>query len=350
MLFSVSEGRIGYADTMNYAGVLLAVLSGACNGLFTAPMKLQSRWKWENTWLVFIVVACLVMPLAIVLPAVPNLRGVFTGTPGGAVAAALAFGFAWGFGAISFGQSVDALGVSIANSLVIGISSALGSLVPLILGGNVRMSQRILMLLSGVTAFLIGVALCGAAGLLRDKAAARTADRKVQTRGYVFAITAGVMSAIFNIGFTLALPIAATGKAMGLSEFAATNCIWLLMLGAGSIPNIGYCLYLMNKNKTAGLLTEPGSARAWLLASAMGLLWGGSIFLYGAAVPKLGDIGPSVGWPLSLAVGLVVANAMGLLLKEWSTAPAAATARMRYGLLVLIAAILLCAASTRMDA
>jgi L-rhamnose-H+ transport protein len=153
------------------------------------------------------------------------------------------------------------------------------------------MSQRILTLLAGVAAFLIGVALCGAAGLLRDRAAVKDSGTKVPVRGYFFAIAAGVMSAIFNIGFTLATPIATTGKEMGLSEFTATNCIWLLMLGAGSVPNIGYCLYLTNKNKTADRLTGPGAARGWMLAAAMGLLWGGSIFLYGAAVPKLGDIG-----------------------------------------------------------
>ncbi len=335
---------------MIYAGILLAVLSGACNGLFTAPMKLPSRWQWENTWLVFIIVACLVMPAAIVFPSVPNLAQVLAHTPTAAIVAALAFGFAWGFGAISFGQSVHSLGVSIANSLVIGISSALGSLVPLILSGHVRLSPRIMTLLGGVCAFLIGVALCGAAGLLRDRLAAQDSQTKVAMRGYLFAIAAGVMSAIFNIGFTLAMPIADSGKALGLSEFAATNCIWLLMLGAGSLPNIGYCLFLMRRNNTGALLFGGQSSRAWMLATVMGLLWGGSIFLYGAAVPKLGDIGPSIGWPLSLAVGLVVANAMGLLLREWSSAPPAATARMRYGLMVLIVAILLCAASTKVNA
>jgi L-rhamnose-H+ transport protein len=335
---------------MNVGGIVLAVLSGACNGLFTAPMKLQSRWKWENTWLIFIIVACIAMPAAIVASTVPNPGQLFASAPRNAMFAAIGFGFAWGFGAISFGQSVDSLGVSIANSLVIGISSALGSLVPLILGGNVRMSQRILTLLAGVCAFLIGVAVCGAAGLLRDRAAVNGSETKVPMRGYLFAAAAGVMSAIFNIGFTLAMPIAETGKRMGLSEFNATNCIWLLMLGAGSLPNIGYCLFLMNKNRTSDLVFGQGAARGWTLSSAMGLLWGGSIFLYGAAVPKLGDIGPSIGWPLSLAVGLLVANAMGLLLREWSAAPAAATRRMRFGLLILIAAILLCAASTRMNA
>jgi L-rhamnose-H+ transport protein len=311
-------------------------------------MKLPSRWNWENTWLVFIVVACIAMPLAIVVPAVPNLTQVYSSAPRNAMLAALGFGFAWGFGAISFGQSVDSLGVSIANSLVIGISSAFGSLVPLMMGGNVRLSPRILTLLAGVAAFLIGVALCGAAGFLRDKAAVRDAGKGVPLRGYLFAIAAGVMSAIFNIGFTLALPISATGKQMGLPEFTATNCIWLLMLGGGSLPNIGYCLFLMRKNKTADLLAAPGAARGWMLASAMGLLWGGSIFLYGAAVPRLGDIGPSVGWPLSLAVGLVVANGMGMLLREWRGAPEGAIVRMRWGLAVLIVAILLCAESSRL--
>ena len=62
--------------------------------------------------------------------------------------------------------------------------------------------------------------------------------RLVQQLVIFFAIVSGVMSAIFNIGYTLALPIADTGVALGQSRFGATNCIWLLMLGAGSIPNL----------------------------------------------------------------------------------------------------------------
>ncbi len=329
-------------------GVTLALLSGACNGLFTTPMKMQPRWKWENLWLVFIVVACLAMPIAIVFSTVPHWTQLFRRAPAGAVAAALVFGFAWGFGAISFGQSVDSLGVSIANSLVIGLSSALGSLVPLMLGGHVHLNAKVLTLLAGIAAFLCGVALCGQAGLLRDRKSAPAAHGKPALRGYVFAVAAGVMSAVFNIGFTLAHPIATAGLALGISEFSANNCIWLLMLGAGSIPNIAYCLYLMKRNRTAGLLLEKGAARGWVSGLIMGLLWGGSIFLYGAATPKLGAMGPSIGWPLSLAVGLLVANVMGLLLGEWRTAARDAVARMRWGLLILLGAIVLCAGSARM--
>ena len=330
-------------------GIALAVLSGVCNGLFTAPMKLQARWKWENTWFVFIVVSCLLMPVSILAATAPGWMQVLAAAPAGALAAALGFGFAWGFGAIAFGRSVDLLGVAIANSVVIGLSSALGSLVPLVMGGRIELAPRILTLLAGVAAFLAGVALCGAAGVARDRATAQRAATPASMTGYFFAAAAGVMSAVFNIGFTLALPISRGGVRTGHSEFAATNCIWLLMLGAGAIPNLAFCAWLMRRNRTAKLLSGPASARGWIIAFVMGLLWGGSIFLYGASVPRLGDIGPSIGWPLSLAVGLAVANLMGILLGEWKTAGAAAVIRMRWGLAVLAAAIFLCAFSARMS-
>src|ERR1700681_1202233 len=145
------------------AGITLAVLSGLCNGLFSAPMKLPMRWKWENIWMVFIVVACVVMPVAMAYGTAPGWPSWIGQAPQRALAAALGFGFAWGFGAISFGQSVDRLGVSMANSLVIGLSSALGSFVPLMLGGGIRLSARLLALFIGILAFLVGVVLCGAA-------------------------------------------------------------------------------------------------------------------------------------------------------------------------------------------
>jgi L-rhamnose-H+ transport protein len=328
---------------MNFAGIALAALSGICNGLFTAPMRLPSPWKWENTWFVFILVSCIAMPLCIVTVSAPEWLRLIEASPRPAVVASLGFGFAWGFGAISFGQSVKFVGVSIANSLVIGLSSALGSLVPLILGGSVLLGLSFWALMGGILAFLLGVALCGAAGWLRDKEETRQTEQvPFSARGYLFAIVAGIMSAIFNIGFTLALPIAQAGKQFGMSQVAGTNCIWLLMLGAGSIPNLVYCALLMRKNSTGTLLGQ-SPERGWPLAIVMGLLWGGSIFLYGAAVPKLGNIGPSIGWPLSLAVGLAVANAMGIILREWQAAPRRAVERMRWGLCILFIAILLCA-------
>lgn len=329
-------------------GIFYALLSGICNGLFTAPMKMIPRWKWENIWLVFIVTACLAMPIAVVWATLPDPAEILRQSPPGTRTAALSFGFAWGFGAILFGLSVDRLGVSVANSLVIGLSSALGSLAPLALSGGIRLEARQIVLFLGVFTFLAGVWLCGAAGRLRDGQMLKDADCPgVPWTGYLFAIGSGVMSAVFNVGYSLALPIADTGERLGHSRFLSTNCIWLLMLGAGSVPNIVFCWHLLRKHSSASLFADPQPPRTWGLSVLMGLLWGSSIFLYGAATPLLGDIGPSIGWPLSLAVALLVANLMGVLLGEWRATGKEAVGKMRQGIMILLAAIVLCALSTR---
>jgi L-rhamnose-H+ transport protein len=321
------------------------------NGTFTAPMKVIKIWKWENIWLVFIITSCLFMPIGVVLITVPDWLGVIKTSPAGALSAALAFGFAWGFGAILFGRSVERLGVSIANSMVIGLSSGLGSITPLIIHKTLRFEMQQVVLFLGVLTFLVGVWFCGAAGKMRDSGwIAEAPGIKRPFAGYLFAIGAGVMSAVFNIGYSLALPIAQAGQRLGYSTFLATNCIWLLMLGAGSIPNILYCAVLLRKQLSGRLFFSSGCHVSWGLSVLMGLLWGGSIFLYGAAAPRLGNIGPSIGWPLSLAVALLVANLMGVLLGEWRNVDVKAVRTMRFGVCILIAAIILCAAATAVGA
>jgi L-rhamnose-H+ transport protein len=225
---------------------------------------------------------------------------------------------------------------------VIGLSSALGSVVPLLVTTGLHANRKTMVLLLGVLTFLIGVGFCGAAGVRRTGSRG-SATGKVSALAYLLCIGSGVMSAIFNIGYSLALPIASAGVEAGLSHFSATNVIWLLMLGAGSIPNIVYCCWLMWRNRSAGLFLAPGGSSGWILAPVMGLLWGGSIFLYGAATPYLGAYGPSIGWPLSLAVGLLVANSMGILLGEWRGQPRDAVLLMRGGIFTLLIAIGLCA-------
>jgi L-rhamnose-H+ transport protein len=73
----------------------------------------------------------------------------------------------------------------------------------------------------------------------------------------------------------------------------------------------------------------------------MAILWGGSIFVYGAAAPRLGSLGTAIGWPLSLATGLLLANLIGIGLGEWRQAPHRAKSRMYFGIGVLLAAIVI---------
>ncbi|MPZ19959.1 MAG: hypothetical protein GEV06_18895 [Luteitalea sp.] len=102
----------------------------------------------------------------------------------------------------------------------------------------------------------------------------------------------------------------------------------------------------MKKHASGRLFLGPRPDKTWGGSILMGLLWGGSIFLYGAAAPMLGDIGPSIGWPLSLATALLVANTAGFLLGEWRHVERRAIQRMRGGIAVLIVAVVLCAVSS----
>jgi L-rhamnose-H+ transport protein len=53
----------------------------------------------------------------------------------------------------------------------------------------------------------------------------------------------------------------------------------------------------------------------------------------------LGKLGPAIGWPLSLIVGLLVANLCGLAAGEWKFAAVSDRAWMLSGLAVLLVAI-----------
>ena len=331
-----------------YLGISLAVLSGLMNGTFTLPMRYLGRWSWENVWGLFIVVACLGMPPVVVLLTVTNPLQVLSAAPARAEIIALATGFIWGFGAILFGLGVSAIGISMANTLVLATSASLGSILPLLILAPERFGQpqgEAIML--GTVTALVGMILCGYAGVLRErseKAGLGAVRQMVGTArpfwvGLLICAGAGVISALFNVGYSLSQGIITSAVQAGNSPFAGSNVIWWLVLGSGAIANLVYCGYLLRKNRTWSNYRQPKAAPLYALAILMGLLWGGSIFAYGAASPKLGKLGPAIGWPLSLVVSLVTANCCGFLTGEWKLSSLAARRWMMAGLAILLVAI-----------
>jgi L-rhamnose-H+ transport protein len=330
-------------------GVVLAILSGVMNGTFTLPMRYLGQWSWENVWGLFIVVSCLVMPIAIAFTTVSNLQESLTGAPTKAILIALASGFAWGFGAIMFGQGVSAIGISMGNTLVLAISSSMGSFLPLLLLAPEKLLDRqgkAIML--GTLIAIVGIVFCGHAGKLKERSQ-RNQEEKVRGEmvgharpfwiGLLLCAGSGILSAVFNIGYSSAQGIVNSAARLGNSPFAGSNLVWLLMLTGGAVANVAFCGYLFKKNRSWPKYFQQGSLRLFGLATLMGLLWGGSIFVYGSAAPKLGKLGPAIGWPLSLTVGLLTANLCGILAGEWKLSRAAERAWMVAGLAILVVAI-----------
>lgn len=105
-------------------GVTFAVVAGIMNGTFTLPMRFLGRWSWENVWALFIVVCCVVMPIAIAYITIPEFMHVLDAAPLHSILIPVGTGFAWGFGAIMFGQGISAIGISMGNTLVHAISAS----------------------------------------------------------------------------------------------------------------------------------------------------------------------------------------------------------------------------------
>jgi L-rhamnose-H+ transport protein len=319
------------------------------NGSFTLPMRYLGRWSWENVWALFILVSCVIMPIAIAWITLPEFAHVLAGTPRSAIVMACIAGFGWGFGSIMFGQGISAVGISMGNTLVLAISASFGSFIPILLLAPERLHRpQGKAIILGTLIGIVGIACCGLAGFGRDKSQKGKAN---DTRGgmvgharpFVIGLLlctgSGLLSAAFNIGYSLASPVLQTAVRMGHSSFAGSNLIWLLMLTSGSLPNICFCAYLFKKNGSLRKYATPNSVPLYLLACVMGVLWGGSIFVYGLASPDLGKLGPAIGWPLSLITGLIIANIWGFLTGEWKLTRLKDRQWMALGILILLVAI-----------
>lgn len=332
-------------------GVSFAIIAGIMGGGFALPMKYMGRWSWENVWAIFILVSCILMPVMFTWGTVPTWRKILLSAPPFAVAGAALGGFSWGFGAIMFGQSVSAIGVSMANTLILAISASLGSFLPIALLSpeKLRQPQGHTILLGAVVG-IAGIACCGCAGLMRERSQGRDKEKlrgnmvgatRPIAIGLALCLGAGLLSAVLNIGYSAAQPVAVAATRAGYSSFAGSNLIWLLLLTSGAVPNLCFCGYLLKKNASWKKFSMPHATTLYTLAILMGILWGGDIFLYGFASPQIGKLGPAIAWPLKLIAGLITANVIGYFIGEWEQTHARERHLMIAGLVVLVMAILI---------
>lgn len=330
-------------------GIASAIVSGIMNGIFTVPMRYLGQWPWENVWAIVMLVPCVIMPAAIVWISVPGFVQVLRAAPPHAIVFACLLGFAWGFGAIMFGQGVAAIGISMGNTLALAISASFGSVLPILVLAPERLFRvQGLAVVAGTLIGILGIACFGYAGFRREKSQMGSTQKirgdmvghsRPFAIGLLLCTGSGLLSAVFNIGYSLAQPIRIAAERSGHSAFAGTNLIWLLMLTCGSLPSLCFCVYLMKKHGTWRCYAAAGSTRLYALTIGMGLIWGGHTYLYGFASPKLGKLGPSIGWPLTLMAGLLTVNACGFLAGEWELTRLRDRQWMAFGMVVTLVAI-----------
>ncbi|MBZ5647394.1 MAG: hypothetical protein LAN37_09245 [Acidobacteriia bacterium] len=332
----------------NSVGLILLVVAGLTNACFTRPMNYARKWAWENTWLVFTVVSLWVLPPVVTLLMVPDLDLTYGQVGKRVIATAAAFGLGWGVSQVFFALAVEAIGMVVAFSLMLGLSAAMGSLFPLIYlqSGNVH-SPAGLAVLEGAALAIVGVSVCAIAGWQRDRALGKEAGEISTAMGILFAILSGVGVALLNLALISGGPLLFAAELNGADRIWAPNAVWLPLMIAGSIPNVLYCGYLLKKNGSLSNFAEPGSGSHWALALLMGVFWFGSIILYGISAQKLGSSGTILGWPLFMALTVIAGTLLSVITGEWKGAGKWPLRIQTVGTIFLVLAVLVLAAASR---
>src|ERR1017187_521330 len=337
---------------MDQAGVgfLILLLAGMMNASFTFPMKFTRNWNWENTWLIWTLFALVIFPPLAAFSTIPQLGQLYGEVDAGLVVTVAAFGAGWGIAQVLFGLAVDSIGIALTFSIVLGISAAVGSVIPLIrLHPEKLLTTGGLFTIAGVVLVIVGVAICAIAGRRREAAmAARDGRPKVNmSRGLGFAIFCGFGAALVNFGLAFGGPLLDAAKRHGAAELWAGNAVWLPLMLAGSIPNFAYCIYLLRKNKTADRYRRPGNASHWFLAAVMAFFWFASTALYGIATGKLGSWGTILGWPLFMSLIVITASILGFVTGEWKGSGKQPVRIQVAGVVVLVIAVFVLASASR---
>jgi L-rhamnose-H+ transport protein len=274
---------------------ILAILAGVLNGSFTLPMKYTRKWRWEHTWGMWSGWALLILPVLVAVLTVPDISEIYSGDRGRVVLVFI-IGCGWGIGAITFGMGVHYLGIALGFSIIMGLTTSVGSLIPLVLLSMDDFDvSTFLIVLAGVLLIIFGICVCSLAGHFRDKTGGIASERKSFLKGVIICIIAGLMGSFINFAFIFGMPLIEKANSLGVSPMFSGNVVWMATLPGGFLINFGYCCYLMNKNKNAKLLLADNIQTHWLFTFLMGLSFFGSITLYGIATIKLGRLGPAVG-------------------------------------------------------
>lgn len=323
------------------SGLILVTVAGVANATFALPMKFARRWAWENIWLAWTIFALVLLPFGTALVSVPSLGAVYRDAGVGSIAVVMLCGAGWGLAQVLFGLSIDAIGIGLTFSIVLGVSAAVGSLIPLIrLQHTVGGLSAAGAILPGIALVLAGVFSCAVAGRMRE--GAQSSEQKTSKPfgvGLAMALCSGLCAASMNFGVAFGEPLLRSAAAHGAAAQQVVNAVWLPLLVAGAIPNLAYCIYLLTRQRSWVNFRTRQSSAYLALALVMAILWFFSTDLYGIATTRLGELGVVVGWPVFMSLIVVTAGILGMITGEWKYSGRMPLTLQIVGMLLLVIAV-----------
>lgn len=308
-------------------GVFLHAIGGFAAGTFYLPIRKIKGWSWESGWLVNGVFSWLIAPLVVASLVVPDLRGLLAAAPSSSLGWTYFFGLLWGIGGLTFGLSCRYLGLSLGYAVALGFCAFFGTIVPPIYDGKfgaLLSNSSGLVLLAGLAVCLVGIAVCGVAGMAKERDLADAENRGDRGefsffKGVLVALFAGVMSACMSFAFRAGAPIAEIATQHGVADLWKNTPVLVVILAGGFTTNALWCIFLNVKNRSAGDYlgkTEGNAKRNYLLAAIAGVTWYFQFMFYGMGTTKMGSYEFS-SWTLHMAFIIVFSNLWAIRLGEW---------------------------------
>lgn len=320
-------------------GIIFHSIGGFSSGSFYMPFKKVKDWAWESYWLVGGFFSWLIVPPIAAYLTIPNFTDIIANAAPNIKVLAYTMGLIWGIGGLTYGLGVRYLGMSLGNSITLGFCSAFGALIPPIYynfsptEGKESISDMFAntggqMVLVGVLICIIGIAILGKAGMLKEKDFATGHEDKDKdfslVKGLIIAIVSGILSSFFNFGIEAGKPMADVANQAwktlhpNQGEFLFQNNVtYIVILWGGLTTNFIWCIYLNFRNKTFGNYTDTKTpiSKNILFSAIAGTMWFLQFFFYGMGESKLGNGASS--WILHMSTIILTANFWGFYLKEW---------------------------------
>lgn len=343
-------------------GVLFHFIGGFASGSFYIPYKKVKGWAWESYWIVGGVFSWLIIPPVAAYLTIPDFGEIISHTNGSILWLTYFFGVLWGIGGLTYGLGVRYLGVSLGSSIILGLSSVFGALLPSIYYDvfpkegkdsftHIFNSQWGQVVLIGLAVCVIGIILCGKAGMMKDKELAAQTKESAEFKiglGLFVAIVSGILSACFAFGIDSGKDMAHEANNLwknlhpGQGEFLYQNNVtYVIILWGGLTTNLLWCMILNAKNKTFKDYSNKKTPLLsnYIFCALAGTTWFLQFFFYGMAESKLGNGASS--WILHMAFIILIANVWGLVLKEWTAVSRKTLLTVLGGIAFIVASIII---------
>jgi L-rhamnose-H+ transport protein len=343
-------------------GIIFHVLGGFASGSFYLPYKKVKHWQWETYWLAGGIFSWLIAPVVATLITVPNFYTIIIKTSTTTIFYTYLMGVLWGIGGLTFGLSMRYLGMSLGMSIALGFCSAFGALIPSVFYNfypqpdKISFTQLIttnagILVLMSVIVCLIGIAVCGRAGMLKEKEL--NEEQKQQAvkefnllKGLLVAVISGILSACFSFGIETGKPMAETAKLLaenkGKTTLFVNNVVFVVILLGGLTTNFIWCLILSIKKQSYKDYYNKSNQlfKNYILSALAGITWFLQFFFYGMGETKLGNGASS--WILHMASIIIVSNLWGIKLKEWQNTSKKTFNTLIAGVLIILLSVILC--------